>query len=117
MRRAGSSIATAEAAKQQTQKLIEEDLASIKDRKERLTAARDEVRAEREPLAAATESTLLAYYDRLMKTKDGLAVAPMLEGGRCGGCQMKLIASTAVKVQAGSERAQCENCGRILYSE
>ena len=112
-----SVLATAEAAKQQTQKLIEEDLASIKDRKERLTAARDEVRAEREPLAAATESTLLAYYDRLMKTKDGLAVAPMLEGGRCGGCQMKLIASTAVKVQAGSERAQCENCGRILYSE
>ena len=30
---------------------------------------------------------------------------------------MKLIASTAVKVQAGSERDQCENCGRILYSE
>jgi len=112
-----SVLATAEAAKKQTQKLIEEDLASIKDRKERLTATRDEVRAEREPLAAATEDTLLAYYDRLMKTKDGLAVAPMLEGGRCGGCQMKLIASTAVKVQAGSERAQCENCGRILYSE
>jgi len=108
-------LAEAEKAKKHTQGLIDEDLKSIRDRKERLTANRDEVREERAPLAAATDGTLLAYYERLMKTKDGLAVAPMLEGGRCGGCQMKLIASTVVKTQAANERATCENCGRILY--
>ncbi len=112
-----TTLTTAEAAKKRTQALVDEDLASIKDRKERLTATREEVRAERGPLAAAIDGTLISYYERLMKTKDGLAIAPMLEGGRCGGCQMKLIASTVVKVQAGSERAQCENCGRILYYE
>jgi uncharacterized protein len=107
----------AEAAKKQTQKLVDEDLASIKERHQRLAAVRDEVRAERAPLATAIDGTMLGLYERLMKTKDGLALAPMNEGGRCGGCQMRLIPSTVVKVQAGTERAQCENCGRILYAE
>ncbi|HVJ47173.1 MAG TPA: C4-type zinc ribbon domain-containing protein [Luteolibacter sp.] len=110
-------LATAEAAKKRTQGLVEEDLASIKERHARLAATRDEVRAERAPLAAAIDGTILGLYERLMKTKDGLAVAPMLEGGRCGGCQMKLIPSSVVKVQAGTERAQCENCGRIIYQD
>lgn len=109
-------LSTAEAAKKKTQTLVDEDLASIKERHQRLQATRDEVRAEREPIAAQIESSLLAFYERLMKTKDGLAVAPMTDG-RCGGCQMKLIASTVVKTQSGQERTQCENCGRILYSE
>ena len=50
-----------------------------------------------------------------MKTKVGLALAPMHEG-KCGGCHMKLIASTVVAVQSAREMARCENCGRILYS-
>lgn len=111
-----TALATAEASKQKTQTLVDEDLASIKERHQRLQATRDEVKAEREPIAAQIESSLLAFYERLMKTKDGLAIAPMADG-RCGGCQMKLIASTVVNVQAGRERTQCENCGRILYSE
>lgn len=111
-----STLTTAEAAKKKTQVLVDEDLTSIKERHQRLQATRDEVRAEREPIAAQIESGLLAFYERLMKTKDGLAVAPMADG-RCGGCQMKLIPSTVVNVQAGRERTQCENCGRILYSE
>lgn len=110
-------LSEAEKSKANTQKLVDEDLASISERKARLTATRDEVKAERAPLAAAVDGSLLGIYERLMKTKDGLAIAPMLEGGRCGGCQMKLIASTIVKTQAGAERTQCENCGRILYAE
>lgn len=111
-----TTLSTAEAAKKKTQVLVDEDLASIKERYQRLQATRDEVQAEREPIAAQIESGLLTFYERLMKTKDGLAVAPMADG-RCGGCQMKLIASTVVKTQSGQERTQCENCGRILYSE
>ena len=37
--------------------------------------------------------------------------------GRCGGCHMKLVASTVIKVQGGKEIAQCEDCGRILYAD
>jgi len=42
-----------------------------------------------------------------MKTKAGLAVAPM-QDGKCGGCHMKLIASTVV-AQTGKELARCED--------
>jgi predicted nucleic acid-binding Zn-ribbon protein len=43
-------------------------------------------------------------------------VAP-LQDGKCGGCHMKLIASTVVAVQSAREIVRCEDCGRILYVE
>jgi predicted nucleic acid-binding Zn-ribbon protein len=97
-----------------TQKLIHEDLEAIAQRQQRTQAEHAEVTLERAALAAQAPGSALPLYDRLMRTKSGLAVAPMAEG-RCGGCHMKLIASTVIKAQAGQEIAQCENCGRILY--
>lgn len=110
-------LQSAEAAKKHTQTLVEEDLASIKHRHQNVVAERDEVLLERAPLAAVVEGGMLSLYERLMRSKNGLAVAPMNEGGRCGGCQMKLIASTVQKVQSGREFTQCEDCGRILYAD
>jgi predicted nucleic acid-binding Zn-ribbon protein len=107
---------SAEAARAHTKKLVEEDLASIAQRHERVKAERVEVLAERERLLANVPESVIPLYNRLMKTKDGLAVAP-LRDGKCEGCHMKLIASTVMKVQTGKELAQCEDCGRILYME
>ena len=59
---------------------------------------------------------VLPLYQRLMKSKDGLAIAPM-QDAKCGGCHMKLIASTVVAVQSARDLARCEDCGRILYVE
>ena len=106
----------AEAKRSKTQNLVDEDLASIRQRAERIKQDQAELSAEREQLAAAIPDSILPLYQRLMKTKDGLAVAPMHEG-KCGGCHMKLIASTVVSVQTGKELARCEDCGRILYAE
>jgi predicted nucleic acid-binding Zn-ribbon protein len=106
----------AEAKRSKTQNLVDEDLASIRQRAERIKQDQAELNAEREQLAAAIPDSILPLYQRLMKTKDGLAVAPMHEG-KCGGCHMKLIASTVVSVQTGKELARCEDCGRILYAE
>ena len=106
----------AEAKRSKTQNLVDEDLASIRQRAERIKQDQAELSAEREQLAAAIPDSILPLYQRLMKTKDGLAVAPMHEG-KCGGCHMKLIASTVVAVQTCKELARCEDCGRILYAE
>lgn len=105
----------AQAALARTRGLVEEDLASIKQRRERMDAERDELTAERDQLAGQIPESLLPLYQRLMKTKAGLAVAP-LQDGKCGGCHMKLIASTVVAVQSGKELIRCEDCGRILYA-
>lgn len=106
----------AEAKRAKTQTLVDEDIASIRQRAERIKQDQAELGAERDQLAAAIPDSILPLYLRLMKTKDGLAVAPMHEG-KCGGCHMKLIASTVVAVQTGKELARCEDCGRILYAD
>ncbi len=109
-----SVFRAAETAMAQTRTLIDEDLELIGRRKERLEAERDEVAVDREKLLANVPEESMPLYTRLMKTKAGMAVAPMREG-KCEGCHMKLIASTVIKVQTGSEITQCEDCGRILY--
>lgn len=106
----------AEAALTRTRGLVEEDLAAIRGRHERLEAEVAAAGAERARLAAAAPDSVVPLYERLMKTKDGLAVAPMREG-KCGGCHMKLIASTIAAVQGAREIKRCEDCGRILYAE
>lgn len=104
----------AQDAKARTEKLVAEDLESIASRRERMLADQAELSAERARLAAEPPSEILPLYERLMKSKAALALAP-LDEGKCGGCHMKLIASTVVAVQSGREVTRCEDCGRILY--
>jgi predicted nucleic acid-binding Zn-ribbon protein len=111
-----AKLKAAEAAIVHTRTLVEEDLASIAQRHAKMEADRAEVSVEREKLALDVPESLIPLYQRLMKIKDGVAVAPMRQG-KCGGCHMKLIASTVMKVTSGREIAQCEDCGRILYAD
>ncbi|MCX6845957.1 MAG: C4-type zinc ribbon domain-containing protein [Verrucomicrobia bacterium] len=106
----------AEAKRTKTQVLVDEDLASIRQRAGSIKADQSELNTERDQLAAAIPDSILPLYQRLLKTKAGLAVAPM-QDGKCGGCHMKLIASTVVAVQTGKELSRCEDCGRILYAD
>lgn len=111
-----SLLKQAEAGLAHTQTLVNEDLASIKERFERMQAQRAEITQERETLIKNIPETFLPLYERLMKSKNGLALARMHEG-KCEGCHMKLIPSTVVAVQNSKEIARCEDCGRILYIE
>ena len=106
----------AESALALTAKLVEDDLEKIQQRHQRMEVDRKEILVEREALLAKAPENIVPLYNRLMKTKDGLAIAP-LRDGKCEGCHMKLIASTVIKVQSAKEIAQCEDCGRILYLE
>lgn len=103
----------AEALLAKTQKFVDEDLASIKQRHAEMEAQLAEVKAEREKLAAEASEEYLPIYGKLMKSKDGMAIAT-LKNGKCTGCHVKVIASTAIAVQAENEVTQCDNCGRIL---
>ncbi|MES2476532.1 MAG: C4-type zinc ribbon domain-containing protein [Verrucomicrobiota bacterium] len=111
-----SALKTAEAALAHTKTLVAEDLATVAERHGRMEQEKAEVSTERATLVQRVPENLIPLYNRLMKIKDGMAIAPMREG-KCEGCHMKLIASTVMKVYAAKELAQCEDCGRILYSE
>ena len=113
---ARGALKSAQAARAHDRKLVAEDLAAIAQRRERLESECREVATERETLASHVPEAVLPLYQRLMKSKNGLAVAPMRDA-TCGGCHMKLIASTVVAVQSAREITRCEDCGRILYTE
>jgi predicted nucleic acid-binding Zn-ribbon protein len=103
----------AEALLAKTQKVVDDDLATIKQRHGNLEAQAAEVQAERDKLVKEVPEDHLPLYEKLMKSKDGMAIATLREG-KCTGCHMKVIASTGIAVQQGKEVTQCENCGRIL---
>lgn len=94
---------------------------SVKEELEDLDALADKLRtdraaeaAERERLAASVESIVLDNYDRLFKSKHGMAVVGLVDE-ICQGCHMKVVKSTVIEVKAEQHLAHCENCGRILY--
>ena len=103
----------AEAILAKSKGVVAEDLATIKERHERLREQKAEVSAEREKLVQNVSEEILPLYNKLMRSKDGMAIAT-LKGGQCTGCHMKVISSTMVAVQREQEVTQCENCGRIL---
>jgi predicted nucleic acid-binding Zn-ribbon protein len=118
MERADSLRATLAAAEQslaKTKHRVDEELASLADRKKRIEGEAAELREERARLAAAAPEAQMPLYERLLKTKNGLAIVPAV-AGKCTGCHMKLVASTMVKVNSGVEGTQCESCGRLLYA-
>ncbi len=109
-----STLDDAEAALAKSRTVVEEDLAAITSRRGNLEAEIEESRQLREEAVAKIDDELHGLYDRLMKKKNGLAVA-QVQQGQCGGCHVKLIPATLIKVTGGTEVTQCENCGRILY--
>ncbi len=70
--------------------------------------------AERERLAEGIDSGVFDNYQRLFKSKGGMAVVGLVDEV-CQGCHMKVVKSTVIDVKAENHLAHCENCGRILY--
>jgi predicted nucleic acid-binding Zn-ribbon protein len=103
----------ADALLAKTQKVVDDDLATIKSRHARMEEQGTEVQAERDKLVNDVPEDHIPLYEKLMKSKDGMAIAT-LRDGKCTGCHMKVIASTGIAVQSEKEVTQCENCGRIL---
>ncbi len=60
------------------------------------------------------ESSLLQQYLRLLRSRGGLAVAPVRDGS-CGGCHVALTPQVNSEVRRNEEILTCERCGRILY--
>lgn len=97
-----------------TQKEVDADIALLDTKAVQYQSRLDEVIAERSTLAENVDSSVLALYERLLKSKGIDPVVP-LNGPQCGGCHMKVTPTTFNLVQAEKEITQCENCGRLLY--
>lgn len=107
--------------------------AAEKELKQNITGHEARIRTLREhekqlqtDLAAAVAATetarpevppaYLKIYDRVA-VKPGHPVCVTVNGGRCGGCHLKVPTHIEVLARNGSEIATCDQCGRILYWE
>ena len=89
----------------------------IRTLREREKHLHDDVTAAQAAVAAArleVTPAQLKIYDRIA-SKPGLPVCVTVNGGRCGGCHLKVPTHIEVQARNGTEIATCDQCGRVVY--
>jgi len=83
-----------------------------------LADAQPRIEEAKRALETASLKVDAALMERYLKIKNHHAV-PMarVENDQCGGCNMALSTTTVKRVAADEGVVECENCGRILYTE
>ena len=97
------------------QKVVDAELAIIKERKIQFSKKIEELKSNREKIASNIDNDLLDQYNRIFKSKKGVAVSELVND-ICSGCHMKVTPTTAGMVRAEKVVSTCDQCGRILYS-
>jgi uncharacterized protein len=92
-------VATATTSLAETQAVVDAELAQLALKQ---TTAREQI-----------SSLEAERYDRIFASK-APAVVP-LDNGICGGCHMKVTATTLGNVKADKSLNYCEQCARLLY--
>jgi predicted nucleic acid-binding Zn-ribbon protein len=82
----------------------------------RIKAELETLRAQRTAMAAKVDPTVLPKYERIVRSKDGLAVVPV-SGESCQGCFRVMPPQVINEIRMKSDLIVCENCARILYIE
>lgn len=106
-------------ARQAEQKIAEEErkLKSGEAELEKEAATLDQtihsLRVDRDHVRPSIPVPLLARYDRLAGTRNGIAVAEVYKGA-CGACFTALTPQAMQEVRRNDAVLQCESCGRIL---
>lgn len=93
---------------------VKEELEDLAELAAKLKSDRVAELTEREKHAGAIEEHVIDNYNRLFKSKNGMAVVGLVDEV-CQGCHMKVVKSTVVEVKGENRLAHCENCGRFLY--
>jgi predicted nucleic acid-binding Zn-ribbon protein len=74
------------------------------------------VRGERTTRAKDLPPGLLANYDRLLRARNGVAVAAVTTSAFCGGCRVSIRPQAIQELRsATTAMMRCESCGRYLY--
>ena len=76
------------------QKVVDAELAIIKERKIQFSKKIEELKSDREKIASNIDNDLLDQYNRIFKSKKGVAVSELVND-ICSGCHMKVTPTTA----------------------
>ena len=70
----------------------------------------------RQTLVPNVPKDSLAFYERVLYIRDGLALVPLINDS-CGGCNRRLPPQVLNQVYLKAALVACETCNRILYSD
>ena len=60
------------------------------------------------------DAKLIAQYDKILKSREGLAIVPVVNEA-CGGCHLGLPPQVVNELQRRDKIHFCESCARMLY--
>ena len=110
-----ANVKKAEGALGEEKKLVEAEKARARERTAADQKQLDELKAERQKLAAAIRKPAYAAYERIRKKWRGGAAVAEAVAGRCSACQILLRPQFYQDLRHSQELMFCESCGRILY--
>ena len=79
-----------------------------------LRRTHEDLQAEREAASGAVAPKLLEAYERLRKSRRGVAVAEVRDDA-CGACGTTLTAALQQSARHAPDLVNCPSCGRILF--
>ena len=105
----GEFLKQEEAGLNENKKKLSDDVARLKTELENF-------KGQRTALAEKIEKTILKKYERIVSSKDGLAVVPVVNDA-CQGCFRIMPPQVINEIKMKKEPVVCDSCARILYIE
>jgi predicted nucleic acid-binding Zn-ribbon protein len=108
------NVKAAEAALKQEKAAVEAEKNEARQRTAKDQAALKELFEERKGIVASLDPGLVNNYERIKKTRGGIAIAEAIDG-RCSRCYISLRPQFFQELKRGDKVMTCESCNRILY--
>jgi predicted nucleic acid-binding Zn-ribbon protein len=102
-----ATLSAQQDALKREQARVEQDLAAISGRIAQLDHQRQE-------LTPGVERDSLSLYERILRSREGLALVPLVQES-CGGCHMVQPPQIVNEVYLNAKLVTCNSCNRILY--
>ena len=102
-----AQAATGQARLQDEEVRLNQELRAIEEQIGRLQGQRND-------LLPLINAPMLAVYERVLTSRDGLAMVPLVQES-CGGCHMVQPPQVVSEVHLNAKLVTCESCNRILY--
>lgn len=107
------NVKEAEKALADEKKQVELEKAEAREKTAADERALADLRARRAEIAREISSSVLRNYERLLKSRRGIAVAEVVDG-RCTECHISVRPQLMQELRRGNDVKTCESCGRIL---
>jgi len=116
-------IETAESQLHASKSVLAQEEKKFKEEEAKVDAQIKDIEAEiqilsdkRTILLSDIDKTILGKYEQLLKTRSGLALAPVdMTRENCGACHMRITPQTINEIKMYKNLVLCESCVRILY--